>query len=76
MVLALLLSLVAVSATGVMLTMDAFWTAEWVEELHEFAANLTVGLVVLHLGGVVFSSVEHGENLVQSMINGLKRAED
>ena len=75
MVLALLLSLVFVSATGVMMTMDAFWAAEWVEDLHETAANVTIGLVVLHIGGVVFSSVEHKENLIRSMITGLKRAD-
>lgn len=75
MVIALLVMLVAVSATGIMLGMDAFASAEWVEEVHEIVANVTLGLVVLHLGGVIFSSVEHDENLVRSMINGLKRAD-
>jgi len=28
---------------------------------------------VLHLGGVFFSSLEHGENLVKSMITGRKK---
>lgn len=73
MVVVLLLSLVAVSATGFMLT---YWTAEWVEDLHEAVANLTVGLVVVHVGGVIFSSVKHRENLVRSMITGLKRRDD
>lgn len=76
MVLALLLSLTAVSATGIMMTTDAFWTAEWVEEVHEAAANLTLGLVVLHVAGVIFSSLEHGENLVKSMLTGMKRAKE
>lgn len=76
MVVVLLLCLVAVSATGFMLTMDAYWMVEWVEELHEAAANLTLALVVVHVGGVIFSSVEHKENLVRSMITGLKRRDD
>lgn len=75
MALALLMSLITVSATGMMMTTDAFWAADWLEELHETAANVTFGLVILHIGGVVFSSVEHGENLVRSMITGLKRAD-
>lgn len=50
---------------------EEFW-----EELHEFFANLTVLLVIIHIGGVFFSSIAHGENLVRSMINGYKTPED
>lgn len=73
MVIALLLSLFGVSITGILLTTDTFWTAEWVEEIHEASANLALGLVILHIAGVIFSSIEHGENLVRSMITGTKR---
>ena len=46
---------------------------EWVGELHEGAANLTLMLVLLHVGGVVFSSFKTHENLPRSMVTGFKR---
>ena len=73
MIVALLVMLLGTGITGYMMTTDAFWGAKWVEEVHETFANLTVGLVVFHVLGVLFSSFAHGENLVKSMITGRKR---
>jgi cytochrome b len=74
MVLALLMLLIGISATGIMMTTDVFWGAQWVEDAHEALVYLALGLVVLHVAGVIFSSIEHGENLVKAMVTGRKRA--
>lgn len=51
---------------------------EWLEELHEALANAMMGVVGLHVAGVVASGFLHSENLVRSMIDGYKngQAED
>lgn len=73
MVVALLLAITAISVTGYMLTLDAFWGAAWVEDAHEIAVYGTLVLIGLHIAGVAFSSLEQRENLVKSMFTGRKR---
>jgi cytochrome b len=76
MIVALLVALPGTCATGYMMTTDAYWGSKLLEHVHEFLANLTVGLVVAHVLGVLVASFEHRENLVASMISGRKRAAD
>ena len=55
-----------------MMTTDAFWGSKWIEEVHETSANLVIGLIVVHVLGVLIASFEHRENLVKAMITGRK----
>ncbi len=70
----LLLGLGAVIAlTGI--PMGQEMGGEWLEELHEGAASAMLAVVVIHVAGVLVSSVLHRENLARSMVTGWKRGE-
>ena len=72
MIVALLLTLSAIGATGYMMGMDAYFGQEWVERYHKGLVNFLLVLVAFHLGGVALASWRHRENLVRSMITGQK----
>lgn len=84
MVVALLLSLMGTVFFGMALygvggegpfagTLFSAMPESIVESLHEFLANVTVFLIVLHVGGVLLASISHGENLVKAMWHGKKK---
>ncbi|MCC6202742.1 MAG: cytochrome b/b6 domain-containing protein [Gammaproteobacteria bacterium] len=74
MTIALLTLVALVCASGWMYTTETFWGVEWVEQLHEGLTNLLLGLVALHILGVIGTSRHTGENLAAAMVHGNKRA--
>ena len=74
MILALMGVLSGLAITGWMTTLDAFWGAEWLEDLHEALADILRLLVLIHVAGAILASIRHRENLILSMLTGRKRA--
>ena len=72
MILALLVCVMALAFTGWLYTTDMFWGSEAVEDVHRVLAWTLLGLVAAHIGGVIFTSVRHRENLVKAMFDGEK----
>lgn len=74
MVVALLLCMAFVCGTGILYTTDYFWGMAWLEIAHRASAWAVVGLVVVHVAGVAFTSWRHRENLVAAMVSGRKKS--
>jgi cytochrome b len=73
MMLALMALLAGVSVTGWLLTQDAFFGDEAMEDLHEVLADAILILAGLHAAAAIVESWRHRENLIWSMITGRKR---
>ncbi len=62
-----------ICVTGIMSLQDD--ASDLVIGLHGLATNVMLGVIALHLTGVLMSSILHRENLVRSMVTGYKSAE-
>lgn len=71
--LGLMALLAGVSVTGWMLTLDANFGSESLEEVHEVLANAILIVAGFHAAAALFASWRHRENLVWSMVTGRKR---
>jgi len=88
MIIALLLCLLITTGSGMALYGAEQWQGplaglmrhtseawiEVIEETHEWFANFTLVLVIIHVLGVLWESWLHKENLVGAMFSGRKRA--
>lgn len=72
MVVALLGCIGLLGFTGWLYTTDLFWGYGWLANLHEGLGWTLLGLVALHVGGVLFTGYKHRENLVRAMVTGRK----
>lgn len=75
MVVALLCCVALVALSGWAMGTDLLWGYAWPVRVHEALAWLLVGLVALHVLGVLLTSWQHRENLVAAMISGDKAAD-
>jgi cytochrome b len=62
-----------ICVTGVMALQDD--ASDLVVDLHGLATDVMLAVIMLHIIGVLLSSILHRENLVRSMFSGYKAAE-
>jgi cytochrome b len=74
MIVALLACALLAGATGALYVTDRWWGDEAMITTHALAGWALLALLPLHVGGAVFTSRRHRENLVRAMVDGRKRA--
>ena len=74
MMILLMALLASVSLTGWMLSLNAFFGGEALEDAHETLAKAILPFAAIHAGAALYESWRLRENLVLSMVTGYKRA--
>jgi cytochrome b len=74
MMAALLATTIGTGVSGWMMTLDAWWGVEWLQDMHEVLANSILVLAGIHVAAAIITSFHHRENLILSMFTGRKRA--
>ncbi|MFT3931378.1 MAG: cytochrome b/b6 domain-containing protein [Spongiibacteraceae bacterium] len=70
-----ILTLLAITAiSGWMQGLDRFWGEDWVEDLHEIAANTLMAAVTIHVAAVIVMSRISGLRLIRTMLFGWRPA--
>lgn len=72
-IVAMLALVVAAGATGWALSVLGEDKYHWLEELHEGVAGTLLAAAAIHVAGVAWESLRHGENLARAMVTGRKR---
>ena len=72
MMLALMALVLLLGATGWLMGTDAFWGAEWLEELHEALAHALIISAGLHAAAALAMGRLERTNLVAAMVTGVK----
>lgn len=68
-----LLALVGVlGLSGWMMSLDAFWGEDWIENVHEWTANALIGFAVVHAAAAVVMGRVERTRLVKAMFTGVK----
>jgi cytochrome b len=58
--------------SGFMMSLDAFWGAQWLEDLHDKLSTALKLLVLMHLLGLILDSYKHKRKTWLGMISGKK----
>lgn len=78
--LVMLLMMAAIGSLGLtgflMTEVDAFWGADWLEDVHALLANSLLALVCMHALAAVVESLRVRDNLPLSMLTGRRRPLD
>lgn len=69
----IIVTLLAISATGILLTINGFSGIDWVEEAHEGLVVWAEVSVAAHIVAVIWESIRTGVNLPRAMVTGTKR---